>query len=77
MTTVAMSEFRARMSHFMKKVQNGEILSITQRGTEIARLVPPDFAQLSALKLRDELRKTAVVGDVLSPIDVEWDAMRD
>lgn len=77
MTTVAMSEFRARMSYFMQKVQNGEILSITQRGTEIARLVPPDFAQLSALKLRDELRKTAIVGDILSPIDVEWDAMRD
>ncbi len=76
MTTVAMSEFRARMSYFMKKVQNGEILSITQRGTEIARLVPPDFAQLSARKRLEEIRKTAIVGDVLSPIDVEWDAMK-
>ncbi len=76
MTTVAMSEFRARLSHFMQKVQDGEILSITQRGTEIARLVPPSFIQLSARKRLAELQKTAFVGDVLSPLDADWEVMQ-
>ncbi len=75
MTTIAISEFRANMSSFLQKVQNGEIISLTQRGTEIARLVPPDFAQLAALSLRDDLRETAIVGDILAPIDAEWDAI--
>ena len=77
MTTVAISEFRANMSAILKKVQNGEVISLTQRGSEIARLVPPAYAQLTALKLREELRKSAIVGDLLSPVDVEWDAIND
>lgn len=74
MITIAISEFRANMSMVLQKVQNGEVISLTQRGAEIARIVPPDISQLAAIQLRDELRKTAVIGDLLSPIDAEWDS---
>ena len=76
MTSVAISEFRANMSAILQQVQNGEIISLTQRGTEIARLVPPDFVQLATQQRLEELRKTAVIGDVLSPIDEEWEVMK-
>lgn len=64
------------MSAILQQVRNGEIISLTQRGTEIARLVPPDFVQLATQQRLEELRKTAVIGDVLSPIDEEWEVMK-
>jgi prevent-host-death family protein len=76
MTSVAISEFRANMSAILQQVRNGEIISLTQRGTEIARLVPPDFVQIATQQRLEELRKTAVIGDVLSPIDEEWEVMK-
>ena len=76
MTSVAISEFRANMSAILQQVRNGEIISLTQRGAEIARLVPPDFVQIAAQQRLEELRKTAVIGDVLSPIDEEWEVMK-
>ena len=76
MTSVAISEFRANMSAILQQVQNGEIVSLTQRGTEIARLVPPDFVQFAARQRLEELRSTAVVGDVLSPIDDQWEVTK-
>jgi antitoxin (DNA-binding transcriptional repressor) of toxin-antitoxin stability system len=64
------------MSAILQQVQNGEIISLTQRGTEIARLVPPDFVQLAARQQLEELRKTAIVGNVLSPIDDQWEVIK-
>jgi antitoxin (DNA-binding transcriptional repressor) of toxin-antitoxin stability system len=64
------------MSAILQQVQNGEIISLTQRGTEIARLVPPDFVQLAAQQRLEELRKTAVVGDVLSPVGEQWEVTK-
>jgi len=74
MISIGMSEFRANMNRILQKVQNGEIITLTSRGTEVARLVPPDFAQATARKELDQLRQTAVVGDVLSPLGEAWDA---
>jgi prevent-host-death family protein len=74
MVSVGISEFRANLSMILQRVQRGEIISIRQRGAEVARLVPPDFAQLSARKELAILRETAAVGDVLSPIDEVWTA---
>jgi len=74
MISIGMSEFRANMNRILQKVQNGEIITLTSRGTEVARLVPPDFAQATARKELEQLRQTAVVGDVLSPVGEAWDA---
>ena len=74
MTSIGISEFRANMNLVLQKVQKGEIVTLTSRGREVARLVPPDFAQLSAREALAQLRLTAVVGDVLSPVAAPWDA---
>lgn len=76
MLSVGISEFRANMNVVLQKVQQGEIVTLTSRGVEIARLVPPDFTQMVAREKLAELRKTAVVGDVLTPVDVAWENSR-
>lgn len=73
MISIGISEFRAKMNLFLQKVQNGEVVTLTSRGAEVARLVPPEFAQAVARQELDRLRQTAVVGDVLSPLGERWD----
>ncbi len=72
--SVGVSEFRAHMSTFLEQVQAGNIIRLMSRGAEIARIVPPDFAQRAARQELAKLRETAVVGDVLSPIEETWPA---
>lgn len=74
MIAIGISEFRANMSAILQRVQNGEIITLMMRETEIAKLVPPDYARLAARQKLEELHQTAVIGDVLSPIDETWDA---
>ncbi len=74
MLNIGISEFRANMNFFLQKVQDGEVVTLTSRGTTVARLVPPDYAQLTARKELALLQETAQVGDVLSPLGEVWDA---
>jgi prevent-host-death family protein len=78
MVTIGISEFRANLNQIIQKVKTGEIVSITIRGTEVARLVPPDFAQLVAREELEKLRATAHVGDVISPVvdEQNWEVAR-
>lgn len=73
MISIGISEFRAKMNLILQKVQNGEVVTLTSRGVEVARLVPPDFARTAARQELDRLRQTAVVGDVLSPLGERWE----
>jgi len=73
MLAIGISEFRSNMSAILQRVQKGEIISLMVRETEVAKLVPPDYAQLAARQQLEALRQTAIVGDVLSPIDEQWD----
>jgi prevent-host-death family protein len=76
MQTIAISEFRAHMLDFLSKVESGETLVLTSRGKEIARVMPPKEAQKAARRELESIRKTARIGDVLSPVNVgnEWKA---
>lgn len=74
MVAIGISEFRANMSAILQRVQNGEIISLLVHDTEVAKLVPPDYARLAARQQLEELRRTAVVGDLLSSLDESWDA---
>ena len=75
MLNIGLSEFRANMNTILQRVQKGEIVTLTLRGTEVARLVPPDFAQQMARRELEDLRSSAVVGDVVSPIEDNWNAI--
>jgi prevent-host-death family protein len=74
MISIGISEFRSNMNSVLQKVQKGEIVALTSHGAEVAKLVPPDYAQLAARRKLEQLRQSAVVGDVLSPLNETWKA---
>jgi len=69
MEKVGISTLRENLSVFLKKVQKGQIITITSRGHEMARLVPVEDK-------REKSGKNASIGDILSPIHEEWEAMK-
>lgn len=75
MKTVAISQFRAHLPSFLDWVGKGREVVITSHGTEVARLVPP-FKKADIKSRLKTLRKKAKVGDIISPIDTEWDALK-
>jgi prevent-host-death family protein len=69
------SEFKAKCLALMDEVaRSGEVIVITKNGKPIAELAPhrPSRPKLFGI-LKDDL---VVVGDIISPIDVEWDALK-
>lgn len=76
MLQIGISEFRSNMNTILQKVQNGEIVSLYVRGVEVAKLVPSEIASELALAELERLRKTAYVGDILSPLDETWEVLQ-
>ena len=76
MEKVGISNLRENLSIFLKKVQKGQVITITSRGHEMAKLVPVEDKKEKSRKLLRKLAKNAVIGDILSPIDDEWEAMK-
>jgi prevent-host-death family protein len=76
METIAVSKLRENMVLFLKKVQQGKSITITSRGNEIAMLIPMENKMEASKNALKQLRKTAVVGDVVSPIEEDWKAMK-
>lgn len=74
MVQVAVSEFRGHLNKYLNAVQRGETIVLTSRNHEVARVVAPVGKKEQARKKLDELRKTAKVGDVLSPTGEAWKA---
>lgn len=75
MKTIKASEFKARCLKLMDEVADtGESIVVTKNGNPVARLVP--YRQrhdtlFGALKGSIEVR-----GDIVAPLDVEWEASR-
>ena len=77
MNRINVTEFRQHLPGYLKQVRGGATLEITQNGKVVARLLPAqDPSETAAAKLR-AWRKTAVLGDVLQPVDQEWEAEGD
>jgi prevent-host-death family protein len=76
MESIGVSKLRENMVLFLNKVQQGESITITSRGTEIAMLIPIKKKEEISKKTLKKLRETAVVGDVVSPIEEEWKALK-
>ena len=71
--TIKASEFKARCLQLMDEVaDNGGEIIITKRGAPVARLVPHRKRPKSLFGAgRDRMK---ITGDIISPIDVEWEA---
>ena len=55
--------------------ESGEPLLITKHGKPVAQLTPAPALQRKSL-FGLHKGQMEILGDIMSPIDVEWDAMR-
>ena len=76
MKTITISDFRTNLLKYLNLAHEGKELIITSKGKELATILPPKTEQEKARQKLKEMSKNIVLGDVLSPIDVEWDAMK-
>lgn len=76
MKNVSISEFRANLLKYLTLVQQGELMNVTSNGTVMATLTPPVSQQEAAKIKLGKLAKTAVIHDVISPIEDSWDALK-
>ncbi len=75
MRTIKASEFKAKCLKVMDEVaQSGEPVVITKNGKPVAQLGPV----VSRLKTLRGLHKgqVEIKGDIIEPLDVEWEANR-
>jgi prevent-host-death family protein len=75
MHTIKASEFKAKCLALMDEVaRTGKPVLVTKHGKPVAELRPHRPRPKSALGVwKDQL---IVKGDIVSPIDVEWDALK-
>ncbi len=77
MNTIPVSELRANLMKVIKEVEHGSIIKITSRNKVVAKLVPPGNNRDEAKNKLKELSKSAVIGDIISPIDSKWKALNN
>lgn len=75
MRTIKASEFKAKCLHIMDEVaETGEPVVITKRGVPVTELIP---ARRKPKTLFGSMKGSGVIiGDIISPIEEEWDAER-
>jgi prevent-host-death family protein len=76
MVDVSVTDLRSHLPEYLRRVSAGEEIRITSRGRVIASLVPARDVREQARAALATLRRTAQVGDVVSPTGETWDAER-
>jgi prevent-host-death family protein len=72
--TVPAGEFKAKCLKLLDEVaEKRKPIIITKRGKPVAQIVPmpPDVELFGAMKGSGE-----ILGDIISPLDVEWEALK-
>ena len=78
MFAISITEFRKHLPEYLKKIQQGDQIQITNRGKVVARVVPEIDVVEAARQRLEALRDKGSMGDVISPIDdLEWSADED
>jgi prevent-host-death family protein len=73
--TIKASEFKAKCLALMDDVaRTGQPVLITKNGKPIAQLVPHQSVRPQALGVWKG--RVTITGDIMSPIDVEWEALK-
>lgn len=71
--TIKASEFKARCLKLMDEVANsGEEIVITKNGKPVAKLAP--YRKRSESWFGRDRGKIRILGDVISPVEMEWEA---
>ena len=76
MAKVKITELRQNLPSYLARVREGEAVEVTVRGRVIARILPEEDRQAAARKRLKALRKTARIGDIMTPSAEPWDAER-
>jgi prevent-host-death family protein len=76
MPEVNISELRNHLPQYLSRAEAGEEILVTRRGRVVARLAPVPDARTLAKEQLAELRGRARVGDVVNPVEADWDAAR-
>lgn len=76
MKKVSISELRANLLKYLQQVHGGQQIDVTSKGIVMATLVPPLAEREAAGAKLAELAETAVIHDVVTPVDEEWEAAR-
>jgi antitoxin (DNA-binding transcriptional repressor) of toxin-antitoxin stability system len=73
---ITATEFKSKCLEMLDRANSGEVISITKRGKIVAELRVPyqNSAGYSGPGLAKGEMK--IVGDIMEPIDVEWDALQ-
>jgi prevent-host-death family protein len=72
---VKASEFKAKCLALMDQVaQSGEPVVVTKNGKPLVELKPYNQRKKSLFGIWKD--QVVITGDIMSPIDVEWDAMK-
>ena len=74
--TMKASEFKAKCLKLMDEVaESGDEIIITKNGKPVAKLAP--FRERPKTPFGRDRDKIKILGDIISPIDVEWEADSD
>ena len=74
MRDVSISRLRSHLPEYIRLASRGPI-RITSHGREVARLTAPEDARAEARKILAGIRKTAKIGDLISPALTDWDVL--
>ncbi len=73
---VNVTELRQNLPAYLAEVRKGREIEVTSRGRVIARIVAEGDPHQEARARLIEARKRCMVGDVVSPAGIRWDAER-
>ena len=82
MTTLALSNFKKHCSKVISDMKlNHKSIVLTKHGEPVAKIVPLHSIKKQKPLKKDEFfgilkGKCKIVGDIISPFDVEWDAVK-
>ncbi len=72
---IGAAAFKAHALRLLKEVQQGETVTITNRGQPVAKLVPIDDQPQSGRAFVGCMKGSVIIkGDIVGPIDPDWEA---
>lgn len=74
MKQVNVTHLRDHLSKYLASASHGEEIRVIHHHQVIARILPPLDVQKEAKNKLLQLQKSAKIGDVISPINENWDA---
>ncbi|MEX0692062.1 MAG: type II toxin-antitoxin system Phd/YefM family antitoxin [Gemmatimonadales bacterium] len=76
--TVPISVFKAQCLALLKRVrETGTPLVVTKFGEPVAEVIPPALPAPAGDWMGSLAGKYVIIGDIMEPIDVEWEALKE